>query len=89
MVFAPIICATVVLGIARMKNMKELGRVGARALIYIEVVLTIALALVMLLSLVFRGVAFEFRFKQPWIMRVWSWGQVLLSSRCWRRSSPY
>jgi aerobic C4-dicarboxylate transport protein len=32
MVFAPIIFATVVLGIARMENMKELGRVGVRAL---------------------------------------------------------
>ena len=45
MVFAPIIFATVVLGIARMESMKELGRVGARALIYFEVVSTIALAL--------------------------------------------
>ena len=45
MVFAPIIFATVVLGIARMENMKELGRVGVRALIYFEVVSTIALAL--------------------------------------------
>jgi Na+/H+-dicarboxylate symporter len=33
MVFAPIIFATVLLGIARMENMKELGRVGVRALI--------------------------------------------------------
>ena len=33
MVFAPVIFATVVLGIARMENMKELGRVGARALL--------------------------------------------------------
>jgi aerobic C4-dicarboxylate transport protein len=33
MVFAPIIFATVVLGIARMENMKELGRAGAGALI--------------------------------------------------------
>src|SRR6201988_4993602 len=45
MVFAPIIFATVVLGIARMENMKELGRVGVRALLYFEVVSTIALAL--------------------------------------------
>jgi cytochrome d ubiquinol oxidase subunit II len=27
---------------------------------------------IMLLALVFRGVAFEFRFKQPWIQRFWS-----------------
>ena len=45
MVFAPIIFATVVLGIARMENMKELGRVGIRALVYFEVLSTLALAL--------------------------------------------
>ncbi|PXW97595.1 Na+/H+-dicarboxylate symporter [Sphaerotilus hippei] len=45
MVFAPVIFATVVLGIARMENMKELGRVGARALIYFEVLSTFALAI--------------------------------------------
>jgi len=45
MVFAPVIFATVVLGIARMENMKELGRVGVRALIYFEVLSTFALVL--------------------------------------------
>lgn len=30
--------------------------------------------LMMLLALVFRGVAFEFRFKQPWISRFWAKG---------------
>src|SRR5438105_14237777 len=45
MVFAPIIFATVVLGIARMENMKELGRVGVRALLYFELLSTFALAL--------------------------------------------
>lgn len=45
MVFAPIIFATVVLGIARMENMKELGRVGVRALVYFEVMSTFALVL--------------------------------------------
>ncbi len=45
MVFAPVIFATVVLGIARMENLKELGRVGVRALIYFEVLSTFALAL--------------------------------------------
>lgn len=30
--------------------------------------------LIMLLALVFRGVAFEFRFKQPWISRIWTQG---------------
>lgn len=45
MVFAPVIFATVVLGIARMENMKELGRVGIRALLYFEVLSTFALVL--------------------------------------------
>ena len=45
MIFAPVIFATVVLGIARMENLKELGRVGIRALIYFEVLSTFALAL--------------------------------------------
>ncbi|SFB51780.1 dicarboxylate/amino acid:cation symporter [Azotobacter beijerinckii] len=45
MVFAPIIFATVVLGIAKMESMKELGRVGSRALIYFEILSTFALVL--------------------------------------------
>lgn len=45
MVFAPVIFAMVVLGIAKMDSMKELGRVGARALIYFEVMSTFALLL--------------------------------------------
>ena len=55
--FAPIIFAMVVLGIARMENMKELGRVGARALIYFEVLSTFALGLGLLaVNLVGPGV---------------------------------
>lgn len=45
MVFAPVIFATVVLGIAKMESMKELGRVGMRALLYFEILSTFALAL--------------------------------------------
>ncbi|MES2115622.1 MAG: C4-dicarboxylate transporter DctA [Pseudomonadota bacterium] len=45
MVFAPVIFAMVVLGIAKMESMKELGRVGIRALIYFEVMSTFALLL--------------------------------------------
>ena len=51
MVFAPIIFAMVVLGIARMESMKELGRVGVRALIYFEVLSTFALGLGLLLGI--------------------------------------
>src|SRR6202789_1498975 len=45
MTLAPIIFATVVVGIARMGDLKEVGRVGAKALIYFEVVSTFALLL--------------------------------------------
>ena len=45
MVFAPIVFATIVLGIARLESLKELGRVGLRAVIYFEVLSTFALAL--------------------------------------------
>jgi len=43
MMIAPIIFGTVVVGIAKMGDMKEVGRIGLRALIYFEVVSTIAL----------------------------------------------
>ncbi|WP_290868701.1 dicarboxylate/amino acid:cation symporter [Aquabacterium sp.] len=54
MVFAPVIFAMVVLGIAKMESMKELGRVGSRALIYFEVLSTLALALGLLVVNVFQ-----------------------------------
>ncbi len=43
MMLAPVIFGTVALGIARMGSLKEVGRIGARALIYFEVVSTVAL----------------------------------------------
>jgi aerobic C4-dicarboxylate transport protein len=43
MVIAPIIFATVVVGIAKMGDMKEVGRIGVKALVYFEVVSTLAL----------------------------------------------
>jgi aerobic C4-dicarboxylate transport protein len=45
MLLAPIICGTIVIGIARMDNLKEVGRIGLKALIYFEVVSTAALAI--------------------------------------------
>jgi len=45
MMIAPIIFTTVVVGIASMGDMKKVGRVGLKALIYFEVVSTIALAI--------------------------------------------
>lgn len=45
MIIAPIIFCTVVSGIAGMDDMKKVGRVGAKALLYFEVVSSIALAI--------------------------------------------
>ncbi|MEG2172574.1 MAG: dicarboxylate/amino acid:cation symporter [Desulfovibrionaceae bacterium] len=43
MLIGPIIFCTVVLGIAGMDNMKKLGRIGGKALLYFEIVSTVAL----------------------------------------------
>src|SRR5213593_3172074 len=45
MLISPVIFCTVVLGIAGAGNMKKVGRVGGKALIYFEVVSTFALAI--------------------------------------------
>jgi aerobic C4-dicarboxylate transport protein len=43
MIIAPIVFCTVVSGIAGMEDMKKVGRVGSKALIYFEIVSTLAL----------------------------------------------
>src|SRR6202012_1245872 len=43
MLIAPIIFFTIVLGIAGMSDMKKVGRVGGKALLYFEIVSTFAL----------------------------------------------
>ena len=45
MMIGPIIFGTVVVGIAKMGDMKKVGRVGVKALVYFELVTTIALIL--------------------------------------------
>ena len=45
MIIAPVIFCTVVVGIANMQDVKKVGRVGGKALIYFEIVSTFALAL--------------------------------------------
>ena len=45
MMIAPIIFGTVVVGIAKMGDMKSVGRIGVKALLYFEVVSTIALVI--------------------------------------------
>ena len=43
MLIAPIVFATVVVGIAKMGDLKQVGRIGLRAIVYFEVVTTLAL----------------------------------------------
>ena len=45
MVIAPVIFCTVALGIAQMGDMKKFGRIGGKAILYFEVVSTMALAI--------------------------------------------
>jgi aerobic C4-dicarboxylate transport protein len=54
MIIAPIIFVTVVSGIYKMQSMKEVGRIGVRALVYFEVVSTLALFIGLVVALVFR-----------------------------------
>jgi aerobic C4-dicarboxylate transport protein len=54
MTLAPIIFGSVVVGIAKMGDLKEVGRVGAKALLYFEVVSTVSLLLGLLAVDVFE-----------------------------------
>ena len=45
MVIAPVIFLTIVLGIANMSDLRKVGRVGGKALLYFEIVTTFALAI--------------------------------------------
>ena len=45
MVIGPVIFLTIVLGIANIADMKKVGRVGGKALLYFEVVTTFAIAI--------------------------------------------
>ena len=49
MVIAPIIFFTVVNGVARMGDMKRVGRVAIKALVYFEIITTVALAIALLM----------------------------------------
>ncbi len=49
MLLAPIIFGTIVAGIAKMGSIKEVGRVGLKALVYFQIVSTLALAIGLLL----------------------------------------
>jgi aerobic C4-dicarboxylate transport protein len=45
MLLAPIIFGTIVVGVARMGSLKEVGKVGVKALVYFEIVSTLALVI--------------------------------------------
>lgn len=60
MIIAPIIFVTVVAGLCRMSNMKEVGRIGVRAVILFEVVSTVALLIGLTVGMTVRpGVGFN------------------------------
>ena len=54
MLIGPIIFTTVVVGLAGMGDLKKVGRVGAKALFYFEIVTTLALVIGLVVSNVFR-----------------------------------
>jgi aerobic C4-dicarboxylate transport protein len=60
MIITPVIFCTVVTGIAGMDDMKKVGRVGAKALLYFEIVSTLALGIgLAVVSLVQPGAGFN------------------------------
>jgi aerobic C4-dicarboxylate transport protein len=62
MLIAPIVFTTVVVGIAHMGEMKDVGRIGLRALVYFEVVSTVALVIGLIVVTVLQpgsGVRFD------------------------------
>src|SRR5712671_8025613 len=60
MMIAPVIFCTVVHGIASMRDLRKVGRVGLKALVYFEVVSTLALAIGLVVAeLVHPGTGFN------------------------------
>src|SRR5450830_182603 len=57
MIIAPVIFCTVVTGIVGMEDMKKVGRVGGKALLYFEIVSSLALAIgLLVVSVIQPGV---------------------------------
>ncbi|MBK9061833.1 MAG: dicarboxylate/amino acid:cation symporter [Acidobacteria bacterium] len=54
MLIAPIVFTTVVTGIAKMGDLKKVGRVGLKGLVYFEILTTIALAIGLVVGNVFK-----------------------------------
>ncbi len=60
MIIAPIVFLTIVIGIAGMGDLKKVGKIGGKALIYFEIVSTIALAIGIIVANVYRpGAGFD------------------------------
>jgi len=60
MIITPVIFCTVVTGIAGMEDMKKVGRVGGKALLYFEVITTLALAIgLVVVNVIQPGVGFN------------------------------
>ncbi|WP_426449356.1 dicarboxylate/amino acid:cation symporter [Paenibacillus sp. S-38] len=55
MIIAPIVFLTIVIGIAGMGDLKKVGKIGGKALLYFEIVSTIALAIGILIANVFKA----------------------------------
>ncbi len=60
MIITPVIFCTVVTGIAGMEDLKKVGRVGGKALLYFEVITTVALAIgIIVVNVIQPGVGFN------------------------------
>ncbi|WP_134702273.1 dicarboxylate/amino acid:cation symporter [Ammoniphilus sp. YIM 78166] len=55
MIIAPIVFLTIVIGIAGMGDLKKVGKIGGKALLYFEIVSTIALAIGIFIANVFKA----------------------------------
>ncbi len=55
MIIAPIVFLTIVIGIAGMGDLKKVGKIGGKALLYFEIVSSIALAIGILVANVFQA----------------------------------
>lgn len=86
LLIAPIVSLTIVMGIAKMSDMRKVGRVGGKALLYFEIVTTIALVIGLVIANVAqpgKGIAAP-PVKKGAISSIeqgaanWHWGEFLL-----------
>ncbi len=54
MIIAPIVFVTVVVGIAKLTDLKEVGRIGLKAIVYFEVMTTLAMVIGLIVGHVFQ-----------------------------------